>query len=68
MHAHGRTVRHAGPKRRRHPSHITITRAPNIFFTLPRFLTEPLRTPATPRPPAASFDLSDNQRELFRGH
>lgn len=66
-HGHGRDHRHPGAHRRRHPSHITITPAPDILFTLPHFRTEPLRMPVAPRSPPAPLNLSDNQHELYRG-
>ena len=67
-HGHGRDHRHPGAHRRRHPSHITITPAPDILFTLPHFQTEPLRMPVAPRSPSAPLNVSDNQHELYRGH
>jgi hypothetical protein len=67
-HWHGRALRHLSHSRRRHSSHITITPAPNILFTLPRFLSEPLRMPAAPRSPSPALSLSDNQHALYRGH
>jgi hypothetical protein len=68
---HGRSyiVRHGASNRRRHPPRTALAHAPAIVFTLPRFLTAPLmRMPEFPHAPSRTFDLSDNQRALYRGH
>ncbi|WP_162877954.1 hypothetical protein [Trinickia diaoshuihuensis] len=68
-HAPGHAVRHGAASHRRRPQRFALAHAPVIVFTLPRFLIAPtMRMPASPRPPSNSFDLSENQRALYRGH
>lgn len=70
-HRQGQAVRHSAGHRPRHtpPAPRALPpHAPPIIFTLPHFLTEPMRMQPFPHPPSPSFDLSDNQRALYRGH
>jgi hypothetical protein len=67
-HPHGRTVRHRARHPPRYAPHAPVPRTPDVLFTLPHFWTEPMRMPVFPHPPSDSFDLSDNQRALYRGH
>lgn len=68
-HARGHPVARSTASRRRHPPRTALAHAPAIVFTLPRFLTAPLiRMPEFPHAPSRAFDLSDNQRALYRGH
>ncbi|WP_206950624.1 hypothetical protein [Trinickia acidisoli] len=67
-HAHSPIVHHPAPTRHRHAVRAAASRPSTFLFTLPRSLTAPLRLPAFPHPSSLSFDLSANQRELYRGH
>lgn len=67
--ARGHGVRRGLTHRRKHPPHTATAHAPLIVFTLPRFLIAPtMRMPSFPHPPSSTFDLSENQRALYRGH
>ncbi|MGG1945505.1 hypothetical protein AB1286_11910 [Trinickia sp. NRRL B-1857] len=69
QHARAHTVRRGAANRRRHPPRAASVHAPAIVFTLPRLLIAPLmRIPVFPHAPSRAFDLSDNQRSLYRGH
>jgi len=69
QHTRDHVPAHRAPKRRRHPPRTALAHAPAIVFTLPHFLTAPLiRMPEFAHAPSRAFDLSDNQRALYRGH